>query len=165
MPHWQCLVCGYIHEGDRPPAKCPVCGAPAEKFKPLEIKDEATAQLQHYDWEDESQSVGLLIAYSRRAEEEGYPELAQAFYRMALDEARHAAEWAFIKGLVDTTRENLARQYNREITAKKNKEDLARAAQKNGDFHSMAFFIRAAADEDRHAAIIKGLLGRYFNNT
>jgi hypothetical protein len=29
----------------------------------------------------------------------------------------------------------------------------------------MAFFIRAAADEDRHAAIIKGLLGRYFNNT
>ncbi len=29
---WKCEVCGYIHEGDAPPAKCPVCGAPRDDF-------------------------------------------------------------------------------------------------------------------------------------
>jgi len=27
-----CSVCGYVYEGDAAPEKCPVCGAPAEKF-------------------------------------------------------------------------------------------------------------------------------------
>lgn len=30
-----CPVCGYTHEG-KPPDKCPVCGAPKEKFKKIE---------------------------------------------------------------------------------------------------------------------------------
>lgn len=29
---WKCTVCGYIHQGDTPPEKCPQCGAPKEKF-------------------------------------------------------------------------------------------------------------------------------------
>lgn len=29
---FKCEVCGYIHEGDAAPAKCPVCGATADKF-------------------------------------------------------------------------------------------------------------------------------------
>lgn len=33
---WRCKVCGYIHEGDAPPAECPICGAPADMFKRLE---------------------------------------------------------------------------------------------------------------------------------
>ncbi|AKJ63469.1 FAD-dependent oxidoreductase [Kiritimatiella glycovorans] len=33
---WRCTVCGYVHEGDEPPEECPVCGAPAEQFEPLE---------------------------------------------------------------------------------------------------------------------------------
>ena len=28
-----CTVCGYIHEGDTAPEKCPKCGVPASKFK------------------------------------------------------------------------------------------------------------------------------------
>lgn len=39
MKKWQCTVCKYIHEGDEPPEKCPVCGVPASKFVLLE--DEA----------------------------------------------------------------------------------------------------------------------------
>ncbi|HPZ23163.1 MAG TPA: rubredoxin, partial [Bacillota bacterium] len=35
---WQCGVCGYIHEGDGPPDKCPKCGAPKEKFAALDEK-------------------------------------------------------------------------------------------------------------------------------
>ena len=30
---WICEVCGYIHTGDAPPEKCPLCGVPAGRFK------------------------------------------------------------------------------------------------------------------------------------
>ena len=26
MAKWVCTVCGYVHEGDTPPEKCPQCG-------------------------------------------------------------------------------------------------------------------------------------------
>lgn len=40
---WRCLICGYIHEGDKPPEKCPVCGADSSKFVRVE-ENEAAAQ-------------------------------------------------------------------------------------------------------------------------
>ena len=39
---WKCSVCGYVHDGDEAPGRCPKCGAPAEKFTAL---DEAAAKL------------------------------------------------------------------------------------------------------------------------
>ncbi len=39
MKVWQCSVCKYIHKGDKPPEKCPICGVGANKF--VEI-DEAS---------------------------------------------------------------------------------------------------------------------------
>ena len=33
MKKFVCSVCGYVHEGDSAPEACPVCKAPAEKFK------------------------------------------------------------------------------------------------------------------------------------
>ncbi len=32
---WQCSVCGFIHDGDEAPERCPKCGAPKEKFVAL----------------------------------------------------------------------------------------------------------------------------------
>lgn len=32
MPKWMCTICGHMHEGERPPENCPVCGAPAMDF-------------------------------------------------------------------------------------------------------------------------------------
>ncbi|MBT8339265.1 MAG: rubredoxin [Desulfatitalea sp.] len=32
MKQWQCTVCGYIHRGESPPDKCPVCGADKSQF-------------------------------------------------------------------------------------------------------------------------------------
>jgi rubredoxin/uncharacterized membrane protein len=41
MKKWQCLVCGYIHTGDEPPEKCPVCGADKSQFVEItEMKPE-----------------------------------------------------------------------------------------------------------------------------
>ena len=39
MKRWKCTVCGYIHTGDAPPDKCPVCGAGPDKF--VEVVGEA----------------------------------------------------------------------------------------------------------------------------
>jgi rubrerythrin len=35
MKRWECVICGYIHEGDEPPDICPVCDAPKEFFRPF----------------------------------------------------------------------------------------------------------------------------------
>lgn len=41
MSKYRCTVCGYIHEGDSAPEKCPVCGAPASAFELVEGGGEA----------------------------------------------------------------------------------------------------------------------------
>ena len=45
MKKWVCPVCGYVHEGDVPPEKCPLCGVPGEKF--LEQAAEKTWAAEH----------------------------------------------------------------------------------------------------------------------
>ena len=42
MGKWKCAACGYIHDGNEAPEKCPKCGAPAAQFAEL---DEAAASL------------------------------------------------------------------------------------------------------------------------
>lgn len=36
MKRWRCLICGYLHDGEQPPHRCPVCGAPARMFEPVD---------------------------------------------------------------------------------------------------------------------------------
>lgn len=36
MAKYVCSVCGYVHEGDQPPEKCPQCGVGPEKFNKME---------------------------------------------------------------------------------------------------------------------------------
>lgn len=36
MKKWQCTVCNYIHEGETPPEKCPICGVGPDKFVTVE---------------------------------------------------------------------------------------------------------------------------------
>ena len=36
MKRWKCTICNYVHEGDTPPDKCPICNAPASKFVEIE---------------------------------------------------------------------------------------------------------------------------------
>lgn len=46
MKKWKCTVCGYIHEGDEPPDKCPVCGADKSKFEELPPEEDKAADQQ-----------------------------------------------------------------------------------------------------------------------
>ena len=51
-----CQVCGYVHEGDAAPEKCPVCNAPAEKF--IIIIDEWDALIR-----DDAENVKVQEEY------------------------------------------------------------------------------------------------------
>ena len=42
MKQWKCEVCGYIHDGESPPDRCPVCSAPADRFVPVDSVDTAS---------------------------------------------------------------------------------------------------------------------------
>ena len=36
MAKFVCTVCGYVYEGEAAPEVCPVCKAPASKFKEMD---------------------------------------------------------------------------------------------------------------------------------
>ncbi len=44
MKKWRCTVCNYIHTGEEPPEKCPVCGADKSKF--VEISEEEAKEYE-----------------------------------------------------------------------------------------------------------------------
>ena len=37
---WKCSVCGYVHEGTEPPAKCPCCQHPTEYYEPADMESD-----------------------------------------------------------------------------------------------------------------------------
>jgi flavin reductase (DIM6/NTAB) family NADH-FMN oxidoreductase RutF/rubredoxin len=44
MKKWRCNVCGYVHEGDRPPEVCPVCGVGPEEFSLVAAEEKPAAE-------------------------------------------------------------------------------------------------------------------------
>ena len=55
MKKWKCTICNYIHEGDSPPERCPICNAPASKFILLEDKAEEKTQKETARQEQEKE--------------------------------------------------------------------------------------------------------------
>ena len=124
MKKFVCTVCGYVHEGDAAPAECPICHAPAEKFK--EQAGEKTWAAEHVvgvaqgapeeilqglreNFQGECSEVGMYLAMARVAHREGYPEIGLYWEKAAYEEAEHAAKFAELLGevLTDSTKKNL----------------------------------------------------------
>ena len=47
MKTYVCPVCGYVHEGDQPPEKCPQCGVSGDKFIVKEKSDNLVFACEH----------------------------------------------------------------------------------------------------------------------
>jgi rubrerythrin len=178
MKKWVCTVCGYVHTGDRPPESCPTCHVPADKFKeqgaggwacehvvgeaknvPDDIKKDLMA-----NFTGECSEVGMYLAMSRVADRQGYPEVAEAYKRIAYEEAEHAAKFAELLGecVTDSTKRNLEMRTEAEHGACAGKLDLAKRA-KAQNFDAIHDTVHEMAkDEARHGAAFKGLLSRYF---
>ena len=179
MKKFVCPVCGYVHEGDTPPEKCPLCKVPGEKFN--EMTGERTWAAEHVlgvakdapevikqglreNFEGECCEVGMYLAMARVAHREGYPEIGLYWEKAAYEEAEHAAKFAELLGEVvtDSTKRNLELRVDAENGATNGKFELAKMAKElnldaiHDTVHEMA------RDEARHGKAFEGLLGRYF---
>lgn len=179
MKKFVCSVCGYVHEGDTPPAQCPVCKAPAEKFK--EQTGEMEWAAEHVvgvaqgvsediikdlraNFEGECTEVGMYLAMARVAHREGYPEIGLYWEKAAYEEAEHAAKFAELLGEVvtDSTKKNLELRVAAENGATAGKADLAKRA-KAANLDAIHDTVHEMArDEARHGRAFEGLLKRYF---
>ncbi len=179
MSKYVCSVCGYVHEGDQAPEKCPVCNATADKFK-VQDSDMAWAA-EHVvgvgkdvpadikqglidNFNGECTEVGMYLAMARVAFREGYAEIGAYWEKAAYEEAEHAAKFAELLGEVvtDSTKKNLEMRVAAENGATMGKTELAkRAKEENLDaIHDTVH--EMARDEARHGKAFKGLLERYF---
>lgn len=180
MAKYVCSVCGYVHEGDEAPEKCPVCNAPKEKF--IKQSDDMTWASEHVvgvaqgssedimedlraNFNGECTEVGMYLAMSRQAEREGYPEIAEAYKRYAFEEAEHAAKFAELLGdvLTTSTKKNLEMRAEAEFGACAGKMEIAKRAKELGLDAIHDTVHEMAKDEARHGQGFEGLLKRYFS--
>ena len=61
---FKCKVCGYIHEGDAAPVKCPVCGAPASEFEEIVEAGAGDAGAKKGGLFSDKNSNAYIILYS-----------------------------------------------------------------------------------------------------
>ena len=179
MKKWVCPVCGYVHEGDTAPEKCPQCGVPGSKF--TEQKGEMTWAAEHVvgiakdvdpaiieglraNFNGECSEVGMYLAMARVAFREGYPEIGLYWEKAAYEEAEHAAKFAELLGEVvtDSTKKNLEMRVEAENGATAGKMEIAKMAKEQGLDAIHDTVHEMARDEARHGKAFKGLLERYF---
>jgi len=112
----------------------------------------------------ECTEVGMYLAMSRAADREGYPEIAEAYKRIAFEEAEHAARFAEMLGEVVSaeSKQNLKVRVEAEYGATQGKTDLAKLAKELGYDAIHDTVHEMARDEARHGKAFKGLLERYF---
>ncbi len=178
MKKFVCKVCGYVHEGEAAPERCPQCKVPADKFEemtdktwaaehivgvaadaPEDIKEDLRANFM-----GECTEVGMYLAMARVAHREGYPEIGLYWEKAAYEEAEHASKFAELLGEVvtDSTKKNLEMRVDAENGATAGKTDLAKRAKELGLDAIHDTVHEMARDEARHGKAFEGLLNRYF---
>ncbi|MBR5265273.1 MAG: NADH peroxidase [Clostridia bacterium] len=179
MKKFVCSICGYVHEGESAPERCPQCGVPASKFNEMAGEkvyacehiigvaqgvDESIIEELRSNFMGECTEVGMYLAMSRQAIREGYPEIGAFYQQAAYEEAEHAAKFAELLGEVvfADTKKNLELRADAECGATLGKFELAKKAKEmnldaiHDTVHEMA------KDEARHGKGFDGLLKRYF---
>lgn len=124
MAKYVCPVCGYAHEGDQPPAECPVCHVSGDQFR--KVEGELALAAEHVyglyaatvknnpeisnddkkfifeqlkaNFDGECAEVGMYLCMARIAYREGYPEIGLYWEKAAVEEAEHASKFAEMLG-------------------------------------------------------------------
>lgn len=124
MKKYVCPVCGYVHEGEAAPEKCPTCGVPGAKFTIMEEGAKLAAEHEYgvyaktvknnpdipeedkkfifdqlmANFNGECAEVGMYLCMARIAHREGYPEVGLYWEKAAYEEAEHASKFAELLG-------------------------------------------------------------------
>lgn len=179
MAKYVCTICGYTQENEAPEI-CPTCGATKDKFV-VQAEGELVFADEHRigvakgvdagileglraNFNGECTEVGMYLAMSRQADREGFPEVAEAYKRIAFEEADHAARFAELLGEVVAadTKANLQARVEAEHGATQGKLDIAKKAKELGYDAIHDTVHEMCKDEARHGCAFKGLLDRYF---
>ncbi len=157
----KCVVCGEIVEDGVD--VCPVCKA--KKFVPVsgeakfacehvigdgKVENEEIMEGLRANFAGECTEVGMYLAMSRVADREGYPEIAEAYKRYALEV------------VTPSTQKNLELRAAAETGACEGKLAIAKLAKQLGYDAIHDTVHEMAKDEARHGAGFAGLLKRYF---
>lgn len=181
MKKFICTVCGYVHTGDTAPDQCPLCKAKSNKFvEQVEtegaltwadehrigvakgVDEEVLAGLKAH-FAGECTEVGMYLAMSRQADREGYPEVAEAYKRIAWEEAEHASKFAELLGeVVWDTKTNLKARMDAESGACADKKRIATRAKELGLDAIHDTVHEMCKDEARHGQVFEGLYNRLF---
>ena len=179
MKKFVCTVSGYIYEGETAPEVCPVCKVGSEKFEEMKGEmvwadehrigiakgvDEKVVEELRANFIGECTEVGMYLAMSRQADREGYPEVAEAYKRIAFEEAEHASKFAELLGevVVADTKKNLEARVDAEYGATDGKLKLAKRAKELGLDAIHDTVHEMCKDEARHGKAFLGLLERHF---
>ncbi len=176
-----CSVCGYVMDSENLPEVCPQCKAPKSKFVAVDETKKLVWADEHKvgvakgldaevveglraNFTGECAEVGMYLAMSRQADREGYPEVAEAYKRIAFEEAEHAAKFAELLGecLAPCTKTNLEARVEAEHGATAGKLALAKRAKELGYDAIHDTVHEMCKDEARHGSAFQGLLSRYF---
>lgn len=181
MAKVKCTVCGEVFDDSL--GQCPVCKVGLDKCVPYEENGERVWATEHIlgeglacgdkeiidglraNFDGECMEVGMYLAMARVADREGYPEVAEAYTRIAFEEAGHAARFAELLGecVTNSTEENLRRRVEAEYGATSGKFDIAKRAKQLGFDAIHDTVHEMAKDEARHGRAFLGLLERHFN--
>ena len=165
MKKWVCSVCGYVHEGDTPPEKCPVCKQPAEKFNLVEEEKknpyEGTQTEKNLEtaFAGESQARNKYTYFASVAKKEGYEQMAALFLKTADNEKEHAKMWfKELNGLGDTADNLLSAAEGENYEWTDMYDGFAKTAEAEGFPELAAKFRMVAAIEKHHEERYRTLL-------
>ena len=165
MKKWVCSVCGYVHEGDTPPEKCPVCKQPAEKFNLVEEEKKnpyagtQTEKNLETAFAGESQARNKYTYFASVAKKEGYEQMAALFLKTADNEKEHAKMWfKELNGLGDTADNLLSAAKGENYEWTDMYDGFAKTAEAEGFPELAAKFRMVAAIEKHHEERYRTLL-------
>ena len=81
VKRWRCTVCGYVHTGDEPPEKCPVCDAPKQMFQEIDADGKAIGNL---DTEAIDPAVSLALEKGQKASTSLFDKFANLSLKLHL---------------------------------------------------------------------------------
>jgi rubredoxin/uncharacterized membrane protein len=79
MKVWQCSVCNYIHRGDTPPDKCPICGVGANKFREIDEASISEKRPKKRRQQPQTKKTSFVVQDKARTIEENSFEKIKSF--------------------------------------------------------------------------------------